>query len=591
MHAPALRLAGLALVCAFVLGAGATPAHSEDEPPKTPEASAAPTDPTIFPLKAVRPGMRGYGYTVKHGTQRERFEVEVIDVFENWLVKQDIILVRCLGEAFADHQIAQGMSGSPIYFGDRLAGALSYTFAWAKHPVGGVTPIETMLAESERPLEGNATGALPPTPLKPAEEAAPTQLRGMRPIGTPLAVSGFSWAGRKRLREELASSGMHVVDAPATAVRRPHIDAPLEPGAALTVDLLRGDFNASAMGTITAVRGDRVLAFGHNMQGLGETSLPVSVGYVHTVVATRNMSFKLGGSLREFGTLIQDRPSCIVCDSSRKAPMVPVKATFRNAVTGRAESFNFEVTPNTIFFQPLMMSALQECFAKAEAALGPNTKRLKMTVKLKGLDPWTWEDAVAGFDGGFSRVLINLIDRPLNHRSQRPEFESFSLDVAVEHVDRRAFIRRVTSDVDEARRGDAVTLQVHLDPMEYGPTVTEALQVFIPRDAPPGDYGIRVVGGDLVPANVASPWDIEDFPAMYKAFRKSTELVALLPRRQVDVDADGHLLRRLPLSSLPRIARVPNLRGVFVRQVHEEVAREVPYVVAGSGRVAIRIVE
>ncbi len=67
--------------------------------------------------------MRGHGLTVKSGTKIERFEVEVIDVMRNNLVKQDVILVRCLGEAFADHGIAQGMSGSPIYFRDRLAGA------------------------------------------------------------------------------------------------------------------------------------------------------------------------------------------------------------------------------------------------------------------------------------------------------------------------------------------------------------------------------------------------------------------------------------------------------------------------------------
>ena len=55
----------------------------------------------FFPISSVRPGMRGYGLTVKSGTRIERFDVEVVDVMRNFLAKQDMILVRCLGDEFA----------------------------------------------------------------------------------------------------------------------------------------------------------------------------------------------------------------------------------------------------------------------------------------------------------------------------------------------------------------------------------------------------------------------------------------------------------------------------------------------------------
>ncbi len=569
-----------------------------------PDGPAAPPRPVDLddqrwlPLDAITPGMRGHGETVRHGTRLDRFEVEVIDIARNWLAKQDVILVRCLGEEFADHQIAQGMSGSPIWFEGRLAGALSYTFAWAKHAIGAVTPIHDMLAESRRVEEGRPTGALPPTPLADPHRRRATS-GPFRPIGTPLALGGFSDAGRERLLGELTNTGLLVVAAPGGGVPvggRPGLagaaalEAPVVPGAAITVDLLRGDFSASALGTITAIDGDRVLAFGHEFGSYGEVLLPASVGYVFTTIASREISFKIGGPIREIGALVQDRPSGIVVDRTRKAPMVPVRATFRNAVTKREETFRFEVTPNLLFFQPLLQAALREAFTKAEGGIGPNTKRARMTVRLKGLDPWTYEDRIAGFDGGYQRMLMHLVDRPLTHPTQRPEFESFELDVDIEHTDRRAKIRHVTASRDEVRPGDAVTLTVVLEAVEPGAPIVERLDIVVPDDAPEGNYAIHVLGGDLVPADVAQPRDIADYPALYAAFHHATELCAVLPRAKVDVDLDGHLLRRLPLSSLPRLVRSPDAPRLNVRNSFSLVKRTIDVIVDDDFVVTLRVV-
>lgn len=583
-----LRPLALLLVLVACLGAPRT-ARGED-----PGAAAADR---YLPLAAIVPGMRGHGFTVKAGTRLERFEVEVIDIAHNWLAKQDLILVRCLGEAFADHQIAQGMSGSPIYFDGKLAGALSYTFSWAKHAVGGVTPIHDMLAEGARAREGRPTGALPPTGLRAPERSTATGEAAaegpFRRIGTPLALGGFSPEGRARLAAALRTTGLHVVAAPSGGAGGGGPGAQevaVEPGATITVDILRGDFSASALGTITEVDGDLVYAFGHPFETLGETLLPVSVGYVNTIVASREISFKLGGPSREIGALVQDRPSCIVCDRTLTAPMVPVRASFRNPITKREETFRFEVTPNVIFFQPMLQSALREAFTKAEGTIGPNTKRARMTVKLEGMPAWSYEDTIGGFDAGFQRMIMHLVDRPLTHFNQRPRFESFEVDVEVEHTDRRSIIRAVVPDKDEVRPGQTVRLTVLLEDVEPGPLRTERIEVVVPLDAPEGNYGIEVMGGDMAPADAPAPQDIADLPALYAAFHKATELVAVLPRAQVDVDLDGHLLRRLPLSSLPRLVRSPDAYRLAVRGTASLVKRDVGYLVAGSEQVVVRVV-
>ncbi|MFV1959885.1 MAG: hypothetical protein ACC662_10800, partial [Planctomycetota bacterium] len=103
MPHPLLRRLPFALLLALLLPlVGPAPAGADREAPPAGSPAGEPADaPTatpaeVFPLKDIRPGMRGYGYTIKAGTRRERFEIEVLDVIRNYLCKEDVILVRCL---------------------------------------------------------------------------------------------------------------------------------------------------------------------------------------------------------------------------------------------------------------------------------------------------------------------------------------------------------------------------------------------------------------------------------------------------------------------------------------------------------------
>lgn len=594
-----LRTILLCILLVAAAGLAAPGGRAGDEPADAP-AAVSPAD-RIFPLSAVRPGMRGTAFTVMSGTRIESFEVEVIDVMHDFLSKQDMILVRCLGERIHHLGIAQGMSGSPVFIDGKIAGALSYTWSWVKEPFGGVTPIEAMLAEGKRVLEGRPSGAEPPTLLRsprppriPGESGAKKDLA---PITTPVCVGGFSHAGRAELGKVLGTLGLDIQAAGTGVVAGApgnwaNLDAPIVPGAALSVDLVRGDLCVTALGTCTFVDGETIYGFGHGFQDIGETLFPLSVAYIYAVVPSQNLSFKLGGSIREIGALVQDRQSGIVGVLGRTAPMVPFEITLRNAATGRSETFHFEITANRVLFQRMMLLSLREAFSKAERTLGRNTKSYRLEVKLEGVEtPWVYEDAFVSFDAGLSRLLIGLVDRVLIHPSQRVAFEYVKLDVAIENMDRRAFIETVTASVDEVRPGKEVELTVRLRLREGGGLILERLRLQIPADARPGNFGILVTGGDNVAAEVATPIDLLDIPALYDAFYKSTELVAVVPTGRVNVDMDGTLYRNLPLSALPRLVRSLDATQVKVHPVTENVRRTVPYIVAGADKVVLRVVD
>src|ERR1700736_1725973 len=148
-------------------------------------------DPDIFPLSQVKPGMKGEALTIFAGDQIEKFDLVVIGVMPNFLgPKESIILVQLLGPKVEHTGVVAGMSGSPVYFEGKLAGALSLKLGiFTKEPLAGVTPIENilrpppdvMVAHSSWPIAANA----------PSSSFTGLGGAALQPIETPLVFSGF----------------------------------------------------------------------------------------------------------------------------------------------------------------------------------------------------------------------------------------------------------------------------------------------------------------------------------------------------------------------------------------------------------------
>ena len=117
--------------------------------------------PEIISLQDVKPGMWGTGYTVIDSSGAIRpFDVEVVGILgDNSKMSSKRILVNLYGDVIDETGGAiSGMSGSPIYFGGRLAGALSAGYK-DMYPTQRImlTPIEDMLKIWQYPDTLNRT--------------------------------------------------------------------------------------------------------------------------------------------------------------------------------------------------------------------------------------------------------------------------------------------------------------------------------------------------------------------------------------------------------------------------------------------------
>src|SRR5262249_36066750 len=135
-------------------------------------------------------------------------------------------------------------------------------------------------------------GALPAAEPGPSTGSLPR-------LRTPLAASGIAPEVLRVLTPWAEQNGLVLTPGGMASKATGSAGAPparLAPGDAVAVDLLRGDASLSAIGTITAVDGDRVLAFGHPFFLTGPTRLPMSTAEIVAVIPNLESSFKIGAS-------------------------------------------------------------------------------------------------------------------------------------------------------------------------------------------------------------------------------------------------------------------------------------------------------
>jgi SpoIVB peptidase S55. len=83
--------------------------------------------------------------TVVSGTKIISFPVKILGIVPRKETPRNLILIQGEGPLMETVGIAQGMSGSPVYVGGKLVGAIGYGWPFSDKRLGLVTPIEDMV--------------------------------------------------------------------------------------------------------------------------------------------------------------------------------------------------------------------------------------------------------------------------------------------------------------------------------------------------------------------------------------------------------------------------------------------------------------
>jgi SpoIVB peptidase S55 len=469
--------------------------------------------PEIMPLDQIHEGMRGTAYTVFQGTKPEPMEVEVLGVLHNVNgPRGDIILVRLHGNKPEYTGVVAGMSGSPVYFDGKLAGALAFRIGeFSKEPIAGVTPIAEMLeinALDHRPASGTAP-ANPANPSATTRAASPGESASLplesysnylRPIETPLVFNGFSEETLRRYASQFASVGIVPVMGVGSSSDRKQPE-PLEAGSAVSAVLVRGDMDIAATCTVTYVDPQRLLACGHPLLQFGRVDLPMTKATVLATLPSPMNAFKIVNTTESVGSFVQDRHSGILGQLGKEPKMIPVTVTVRGAPANK--EFHYEVLNNARLSPLAMMATVFNALHGTNEYGDDITYRMNGVLSVKGYPEVTLRNMFAPLENGQPAAAVaattigerfgRIYDNPFD----APDIQGVTLDFDLVHERRSARLEASRTDVTEARPGDQIVVETVLRPYR-GERLVRQIQVKIPTSTSKGMLRIMVSDGDTL---------------------------------------------------------------------------------------------
>ena len=553
---------------------------------------SVPAAPPYYPIDQVKPGMVAIGYTVFEGAKVEQFKANILGVLRNVIgPKRDLILARLEGGPLAQTGVIAGMSGSPVYIDGQLVGAVSYSLgAFSKEPLAGITPIAEMIdaatldtpraavmrARLETPVTRESLSAAMSASLfwmRPfADRPGDVQILGsgvngqiatlLRPIATPLSMGGFD----PQVSELLASAFRDYGFLPVAGVGAGAADlpgdgasSPLKPGDAVGVNIVSGDFNMGATGTVTEVAGNRVYAFGHPFFNLGPVQFPMTRAYVHALLPSMTASMKIATTGEVIGTVQQDRATAIAGLLGAPPSMIPVKIALESD-RGYKKSFQFQVVNDQLFTPLFAYASILSTLTSYERETGAATFNVKGTMDVKSHGQIDIEDLFSGDRASLSTAasVMAPLTFLLGNDFEPIEIQAVDLTIQSTEQPRTATIERVWLDGARARAGKTVPLKVLMRTYR-GEEVVRTVPLEIPANAS-GSLSVMVSDGSRLAQwerrEVRQPSEPRSVPQLMRTLntlRKNNRLYV----RLLASDA-GAVISGEPLSSLP-----PSVLGVL----------------------------
>jgi len=472
----------------------------------------------------IIPGMQGYGLTVFQGTKIEKFEVVVVSVINNRLPKQDALLIRCEDERFTRAKIVGGVSGSPVYFKDRMAGAMAFAFGnpfW-EDPLYGVTPIRQMLevrrtGQAARKKHHNRTKEACFKPqlyqdlmreellgreqiawlTKTSGLTVETQQRhggqeGMTVLPLTLNVSGISNGAIQLLQQWVPGLNLNEMVAGENIINAWQGKIKLAPGATLTIPLVTGDMSWMSLGTVTEVVGDQVYGFGHSFEAEGATVLPMGTGYVHTFIRRLSRSSKLGQVVDIVGSIQADEVSAVYGIIGQKAPMVPVDIEVEWAHLGCAESFEVQIVQDERKDPLLVLATMIQGLLHRGELPSDHSINYELEMQFDGLDSISFENTTSQSN---MRDLVDDVLGSLSLILKNPweelKLTSVNMKASITDTSSLAQIKSAQLSGRYFQPGDKVSARLVLQPLRAEPR-EEVVELELPADLPLGKYKITV---------------------------------------------------------------------------------------------------
>jgi hypothetical protein len=538
--------------------------------------------------------MTAIAWTVFTGTKPEPMEVEILGVLRGARGPgHDMILAQLHGTKPEYTGVVAGMSGSPVYVGNRLLGSLSYRIGqFSKDPIAGITPIEQM-------LEVLAVGA-PKTAVSDqvqslvSSPAAGAEANGMsfQAMETPLMMSGFRPEAIQLWQKQMAGTGLEMIAAggvggssePGFGMSAAAL-ATVTPGSAVSAQLVRGDLEIAATCTVTYVDAKQLLACGHPLLQAGPVSLPMTTAEVVLSLASPLSAFKIVNTGATIGSFTEDRDSAIRGVFGARARMIPVHIV----VDGQSgeRKLNVEVLDLPTLTPQAVLVALYQALLQTNDSTADTSYHLTGAIELEGypsspLDLW----ASAG-DSLPAPMMTALLagDRFSRLYSNGARLGAVrGIELRVEAIPRRVQVVLETAHLisnSTVHAGDTVVVEATIRPWQQ-PARNVRIPVTVPARLGSGTLRLLVSDAGTLDKALEQPRmpghsaDLDTLLAQARRQHPADHIFVSLLVPETQAGMGGQTLESLPISVANALETLRPTQEASLNGESAEVAGEAP---------------
>lgn len=413
-----------------------------------------PDNPQVIPMSEITEGMEGVGYTVIHGTNVEPFKVKVISVLRKMWHGSDAILIELEGLNLEHSGTVAGMSGSPIYFDGKIAGALAFGWNYAKDPIAGVTPIEEMYK------------------LYNDTNASKVASISKNSLQTPLMFSGFSGDSFLEYSDKFKEMGFYPMQS-GGSISDINQSGKFLFGDSVAIVLIDGDFSIAGVGTVSHTDDEKFLLFGHSMWSKGRLRAPVSRAYINHIVASTASSFKIGAAYSNYlGYTVYDGTFGVsgVYGEVPENTMIPVNLQVEDQ-SFLNKDFNFRVLNDPTYFSYLLSMAIYTAVTSSAGSDEDGVFSVSYEIETDYFEePYKVTDRILSYSSkdAFKTAIEQLIapvDFFIYNNFNRVGIKSIKLSIKRSNLE-YAFLNDITLLEPKAKAGETIHLRVGITP--YG---------------------------------------------------------------------------------------------------------------------------
>lgn len=442
----------------------------------------------FFPLAKVKPGLTGFGYTVFNGTKIDKFSVKVIAVIDSGYRHDQLILVKLSGRLLEQNGgLSAGMSGSPVYFQGKLAGAIGYGFENADPFLAFITPIENMM----NLMKDTGVVKIQPIPyqnsiLKPV------------PVTAPVLISGMGRRGYELVKQSLQGYGLTAVYSPSSGRINniANLKAMVRPGSAISVQLITGDYQIAALGTLTYLDGQRFLAFGHSFTNKGTVNYLAFNAFVYHTVKSPVMSFKLGAPLKLIGRITEDRTAGIFGKLGETPDLISVTASVKDSERNQSRNCSFSIINNEQAACDLIIAGVTDAIDQTIDRMGGGTATVSFTIETGDQTLISRQNLFYGKDIAVDclKDLKKALELITANEYAAVRLKSIRTEVEVNSSQTTARITSLNCERTKVKPGEMFLVKAQLHTYR-GIDLTVPFTVKLPERYPPGKLNLVIQSG------------------------------------------------------------------------------------------------